>query len=165
MLCQRGLNQPWSGGLSSYSQINMMVTVLQEIEKQHVRDRKLETLANSLKENNTDTTTSAYNGGGISSPAAVYTQRQQQHQQMTCENHSQRNQNGCSSVDEEGLIRVSLPVPIATGETCTNLDYVVGLTERELIEESLADVSPGLCLLRFLEFYGRAFNNRHYGIR
>ncbi len=155
MLCQRGLNQPWSGGLSSYSLINMMITVLQEIEKQRVRDSKLEMFANSLKESNSDTISDG-GGGGTSLPVAAQ-------QQPTCENRSHSQPNGLTG--EDGLVRVSMPVPTATGESSTNLDCVVGLTERELMEESLADISPGLCLLRFLEFYRRAFNNRMYGIR
>ncbi|CAN0462282.1 unnamed protein product, partial [Discosporangium mesarthrocarpum] len=45
VLCQRGLNQPWSGGLSSYSLINMMITVLQQAEVERARARKLMEMA------------------------------------------------------------------------------------------------------------------------
>ncbi|CAN0556996.1 unnamed protein product, partial [Ectocarpus sp. 12 AP-2014] len=41
ILCQRGLNQPWSGGLSSYSLINMMITVLQRAEVERARARRI----------------------------------------------------------------------------------------------------------------------------
>ncbi|CAN0015243.1 unnamed protein product, partial [Scytosiphon promiscuus] len=41
VLCQRGLNQPWSGGLSSYSLINMMITVLQRAEVERARARRI----------------------------------------------------------------------------------------------------------------------------
>ncbi len=156
MLCQRGLNQPWSGGLSSYSLVNMMITVLQEIEKQSVRDRKLEMFANSLKEGYSDSPTSDGGGGGTSLPIAAQ-------QQPSYVNHSHGQPNGLTV--EGGLVTVSIPVPTATGGSGANLDYVVGLTEQDLVEESLANVTPGLCLLRFLEFYGRAFNNHIYGIR
>ncbi len=159
ILCQRGLNQPWNGGLSSYSLINMMITVLQGIEKQRLRDHKLEALANSLKErSNSDTSDGS---GGIAALPVVA-----QQQQTTCGNHSHSQSNSLSG--EEGLVRLSFPSSASTGVTSmVDLDCAAGLTltERELVEESLADISPGLCLLRFLEYYGRAFNNRIYGIR
>lgn len=41
ILCQRGLNQPWSGGLSSYSLINMMITVLQRAEVERACARRI----------------------------------------------------------------------------------------------------------------------------
>ncbi len=165
ILCQRGLNQPWSGGLSSYSLINMMITVLQGIEKQRLRDQKLEALANLLWEERSNSDTSDGSGGIVVLPV-VAQQQQQQQQQTTRKSHDHSQSNSLSG--EEGLVRSSLPSSSAANgvTSMVDLDCAVVLTERELlVEDTLADISPGLCLLRFLEYYGRVFHNRIYGIR
>jgi DNA polymerase sigma len=120
VLCQRGLNQPWSGGLSSYSLINMMITVLQEVEKQRVQDRKLEERAISMRDKDQSDDGSANSGNHADDPSSCF-------EQMT-------------SFED------------------------LGVSETDLSSEDLSDVTPGLCLLRFLEFYGRAFDSSHFGI-
>jgi hypothetical protein len=196
LLCQRGLNQPWSGGLSSYSLINMMVTVLQEVEKQRVQDRKLEVRARALRAPSDED----FPPAGPVLPASV-TRQQQQQQQPTVSNGRGNKRNGSSGNSTSGGAAsgsgntaagtaataagaaataagtAATAAGAAAAATASNAVLPVlavdvdsagyemmGATEAELEAEDLSDVTPGACLLKFLEFYGRAFDSINYGI-
>jgi hypothetical protein len=186
LLCQRGLNQPWSGGLSSYSLINMMVTVLQEVEKQRVQDRKLEVRARALRAPSDED----FPPAGPVLPASL-TRQQQQQQQPTVSNGRGNKRNGSSGNSTSGAAvsssggntaagTAAAATAAAAAATSSNSSSAIlpvlavdvdsagyemmGATEAELEAEDLSDVTPGACLLKFLEFYGRAFDSINYGI-
>ncbi|CAM9472296.1 unnamed protein product, partial [Chrysoparadoxa australica] len=115
LLGQRGLNHPWSGGLSSYSLINMVFTVLHQVELSRVRDRKLQERAALRREQQ--------QGDG-------------KHELL-------------QGVEPEDF----------------KLDpAALGITEKDLEEEDISDITPAELLVKFLVFFGRQFDALHHGI-
>jgi hypothetical protein len=179
LLCQRGLNQPWSGGLSSYSLINMMVTVLQEVEKQRVQDRKLEVRARALRAPSDEDFPPAgpvpqtvtrqpamSNGRGNKGPRNTgasgntsSTSASNTAATATAAAASAAAAAGAAAATSSSAV---LPVIAVVDESAGY--EMMGATEAELEAEDLSDVTPGACLLKFLEFYGRAFDSINYGI-